>query len=161
MGAQPLFLLYTTGFILLLYTILGLGTFVQSRAFRKLLKWLGILLCWCATGGIVAAFVEAAGIPFRSSAGVFLTVSVNLALWFLPSILARRWERHRKDRSYKQYQVQFEKAEQKRASAQKRRADARTRCELYYNLHPPNSVNASLTAKSLINDAPQGYAMHY
>jgi hypothetical protein len=137
LAAQPLLILLTALGVLALYAILGLGNFLQSRAFRKLLKWLGIFCCWCLTGGIVGAFVQAAGIPFQSSLGLFLTISVNLALWFLPGILARRWERHRKEREYKKYQVQSEKAEQKRASAQKRRADARTRCELYYNLHAP------------------------
>lgn len=137
-GGQPLVLCVTVPFLAGMYLLLGLGNFVTSRSFPKVMKWTGILIAWFITAFFVSVVFAGVGASIMESnatlAGVLV---VNLFLWVIPVVLVRRWRRRREVREYREMQQQSERTQRQQASAQKQRSDARARCELFYNLHGP------------------------
>jgi hypothetical protein len=127
----------TLAILLLLVTVLAIGNFVHSRAFPKIMKWTGILFAWFITGGIVSVVFEAAGMSIKNDWVVVGILVVNLLLWIVPVLFFRWLKRHRRARESWQMQQDSEQTARRQYSAQKRRADARARCELFYNLHGP------------------------
>lgn len=142
--AGPLGLLVPLPFLALMVFVLGVDNFISSRTFPKILKWSGIVLAWFFTAGLMMTLLNRVGLDVESDAGLVAVGLLNVTLWAAPVVLYRRSKRRRAEVAAQRAESEARRAraEHDRSSAQqaaagRRRADARARCELFFDLHAP------------------------